>query len=102
MHCSGDFVCSTQTVLCAVDKQLLCACLQVTATELMSWRALLQLQPEAVLMLARASVHDHTILRIEQLRYGASVCCPAEAAFRDGFAGLGRKLGACFAGCRRC
>ncbi len=51
---------------------LQCACPQMTALELMSWRALLQLQPEAVLMVARASVHDSTIVRVEQLRCGGS------------------------------
>ena len=51
---------------------LLSACSQVTALELMSWRALLQLQPEAVLMLARASVHTNTIVRVEKLRYEGS------------------------------
>jgi hypothetical protein len=41
---------------------------QMTAMELSSWRALLHLQPEAVLMLARATVLDNTFLRVEQLR----------------------------------
>ena len=41
---------------------------QFTDTELSSWRALLHLQPEAVLMLARVAVLDSTLLRTEQLR----------------------------------
>ena len=69
----GDYACSNTTAgidLVHCQPILLGACPQMTALELMSWRALLQLQPEAVLMVARASVHDSTIVRVEQLRCG--------------------------------